>query len=118
MLRIALSLSLFALIGCGEKETQDPPDNSLFCAPTPFAQYLEVDKGRYDIEKLPARDDPMMSRIATIRERERERARERGGGGKLEGDELTWTVVFVHGSVHVHVHGVRERDVLEPDSRG
>ena len=40
-------------------------------APTPFGEYLEVDrKGGYSIKKLPARDDPMMSRVATIRERD------------------------------------------------
>ena len=39
-------------------------------APTPFSEYLKVDKERYSIKKLPARDDPMMSRIATIRERD------------------------------------------------
>ena len=40
-------------------------------APTPFGEYLEVDrKGRYSIKRLPARDDPLMSRVATIRERD------------------------------------------------
>jgi hypothetical protein len=40
-------------------------------APHAFADYLSVDrKGRYRIEKLPAEDDPMMQRIAVIRERD------------------------------------------------
>jgi hypothetical protein len=41
-------------------------------APTPFADYLKVNdkKGRYSIKKLPARDDPMMARVAEIRERD------------------------------------------------
>ncbi len=40
-------------------------------APAVFADYLSVDKkGRYSIEKLPAEDDPMMERIAKIRERD------------------------------------------------
>jgi hypothetical protein len=40
-------------------------------APTAFADYVQVDKkGRYSIEKLPARDDPMMERLARIRERD------------------------------------------------
>jgi hypothetical protein len=41
-------------------------------APTAFADYLKVDekKGRYSIEKLPAKDDPMMERVALIRERD------------------------------------------------
>ncbi len=41
-------------------------------APTIFADYLRVDKkGRRSIEKLPAENDPMMERIAEIRERDR-----------------------------------------------
>ena len=40
-------------------------------APTPFQDYLKVDKkGRYSIEKLPAHDDPMMVRVNDIRERD------------------------------------------------
>jgi hypothetical protein len=39
-------------------------------APTPFAEYLVVDEGSYAIKKLPTRDDPMMGRVATIRERD------------------------------------------------
>ena len=39
-------------------------------APTPFAEYLEVDQDSYAIKKLPTRDDPMMGRVATIRERD------------------------------------------------
>jgi hypothetical protein len=40
-------------------------------APTPFGEYLKVDKkGRYSIEKLPAHDDPMMARVNDIRERD------------------------------------------------
>jgi hypothetical protein len=40
-------------------------------APMAFGDYLSVNrKGRYIIEKLPARDDPMMSRIAVVRERD------------------------------------------------
>jgi len=40
-------------------------------APTPFGEYLAVDgKGRYSIHKLPAVDDPMMRRVAHIRERD------------------------------------------------
>jgi len=40
-------------------------------APTPFEEYLKVDKkGRYSIEKLPAHDDPMMVRVNDIRERD------------------------------------------------
>lgn len=40
-------------------------------APTPFEDYLKVDKkGRYSIEKLPAHDDPMMGRVNNIRERD------------------------------------------------
>ncbi len=40
-------------------------------APHAFADYLSVDrKGRYTIEKLPSEDDPMMQRIALIRERD------------------------------------------------
>ena len=40
-------------------------------APTPFEDYLKVHKkGRYSIERLPAHDDPMMARVASIRERD------------------------------------------------
>ncbi len=40
-------------------------------APTPFEEYLKVDKkGRYSIEKLPAHGDPMMVRVNDIRERD------------------------------------------------
>jgi hypothetical protein len=40
-------------------------------APMAFGDYLRVNrKGRYFIEKLPAHDDPMMSRIALVRERD------------------------------------------------
>jgi hypothetical protein len=39
-------------------------------APTPFAAYLKVDKGSYAIKKLPTRDDPMMRRVTTVRERD------------------------------------------------
>jgi hypothetical protein len=40
-------------------------------APTAFGDYLKVDKkGRYEIEKLPAIEDPMMARLAGIRERD------------------------------------------------
>jgi hypothetical protein len=40
-------------------------------APTAFGDYLKVDKkGRYEIEKLPAIEDPMMVRLSGIRERD------------------------------------------------
>ena len=40
-------------------------------APTPFSEYLDVDgKGRYSINKLPGLADPMMGRVAHIRERD------------------------------------------------
>lgn len=41
-------------------------------APTAFADYLKVNekKGRYSIEKLPTKDDPMMERVTLIRERD------------------------------------------------
>ena len=40
-------------------------------APTPFEDYLKIDKkGRYSIRKLPAVDDPMMVRVNNIRERD------------------------------------------------
>ena len=40
-------------------------------APHVYADYLSVSrKGRYSIEKLPSEDDPMMQRIALIRERD------------------------------------------------
>lgn len=39
-------------------------------APDPFADYLSVKKARYDVVRLPARDDPMMDRVAVIRQRD------------------------------------------------
>lgn len=40
-------------------------------APNPFADYLDVNKkGRYKVARLPSDSDPMMERIARIRERE------------------------------------------------
>jgi hypothetical protein len=40
-------------------------------APTPFSDYLDVDrKGRYEVARLPAAHDPMSDRIVRIRERE------------------------------------------------
>jgi len=40
-------------------------------APTAYADYLKVDrKGRYRVERLPAAGDPMVERIARIRERD------------------------------------------------
>jgi hypothetical protein len=40
-------------------------------APTPYADYVDVDrKGRYTVQQLPADDDPMIQRIDSIRERE------------------------------------------------
>lgn len=40
-------------------------------APGPFADYLNTDKkGRYAINRLRAREDPMMGRVARIRERD------------------------------------------------
>jgi len=40
-------------------------------APTPFSEYLEVNKkGRYTVARLPAEGDPMMERVARVRERE------------------------------------------------
>lgn len=39
-------------------------------APTPFGDYLEVRRGEYKIKKLPAREDPMLQKVATIRERD------------------------------------------------
>jgi hypothetical protein len=39
--------------------------------PSAFGEYLETNrKGRLSIEKLPARDDPMIARIAMVRERD------------------------------------------------
>jgi hypothetical protein len=40
-------------------------------SPTPFSDYLEVNKkGRYIVDRLPAQDDPMVERVARVRERE------------------------------------------------
>lgn len=40
-------------------------------APIPFSDYLAVNrKGRYEVARLPAAQDPMMDRVARIRERE------------------------------------------------
>jgi hypothetical protein len=39
-------------------------------APAAFAGYLEEHKGRYEPAKLPAHDDPMMTRVSEIRERD------------------------------------------------
>jgi hypothetical protein len=40
-------------------------------APIPFSSYLAVSrKGRYEVARLPAAQDPMMDRVARIRERE------------------------------------------------
>ncbi len=39
-------------------------------APLTFDGYLQKDEGRYRIRRLPARDDPMMQRVALIRERD------------------------------------------------
>lgn len=39
-------------------------------APVAFGDYLSVDEGRYEIEKLPAESDPMMARVVRIRERD------------------------------------------------
>jgi hypothetical protein len=39
--------------------------------PTAFADYLSVDKkGRYEIDRLPAADDPMLDRLDQVRERD------------------------------------------------
>ncbi len=40
-------------------------------APSDYARYLGVDrKGRFEVERLPAADDPMMQRVAQIRDRD------------------------------------------------
>jgi hypothetical protein len=40
-------------------------------APDPFAAYLVADKkGRYRLERLPATDDPLLARVASIRDRD------------------------------------------------
>lgn len=40
-------------------------------APADYAEYLELNrKGRYEVQRLPADDDPMMMRVAQIRERD------------------------------------------------
>lgn len=39
-------------------------------APDAFSHYLEQSRGRYHVLSLPASDDPMLSRIAQIRERD------------------------------------------------
>ncbi len=40
-------------------------------APIAFAEYLSLDKkGRFTLERLPAQNDPMMERLAVIRERD------------------------------------------------
>jgi len=39
-------------------------------APEAFGEYLKLEEGSYQIERLPARDDPMMDRVLRIRERE------------------------------------------------
>jgi hypothetical protein len=40
-------------------------------SPTPFADYLDVNrKGRYTVKRLPADDDPMVRRLERIRDRE------------------------------------------------
>ena len=40
-------------------------------APADYGEYLAVNrKGRYEVERLPAQDDPMMTRVAQIRERD------------------------------------------------
>jgi hypothetical protein len=39
-------------------------------APSSFAEYLQVNKGRTSPAKLPAEDDPMMVRVSQIRERD------------------------------------------------
>ncbi len=38
--------------------------------PAAFSQYLEQDKGKYEIRRLPADDDPMLARMRAVRERE------------------------------------------------
>jgi hypothetical protein len=39
-------------------------------APVAYADYVEIKKGGFGIEKLPALDDPMMTRLSRIRERD------------------------------------------------
>lgn len=39
-------------------------------APAAFEPYLRVEKDRYRLERLPARDDPMMEHVARIRQRD------------------------------------------------
>ncbi len=39
-------------------------------APRPFEDYLQSENGRQSVRRLPARDDPMMQRVLTIRERD------------------------------------------------
>jgi hypothetical protein len=39
-------------------------------APRPFEGYLQSENGRQSVRRLPARDDPMMQRVLTIRERD------------------------------------------------
>ncbi len=41
-----------------------------YLAPIAFGDYLEVKKSKYKIEKLPSYEDPMMLRLADIRERD------------------------------------------------
>jgi len=41
-----------------------------YLAPTAFEEYLEVKKNKYKIERLPTYEDPMMLRLAEIRERD------------------------------------------------
>ena len=41
-----------------------------YLAPTAFADYLEVKKTKYKIERLPSYEDPIMLRLAEIRERD------------------------------------------------
>lgn len=41
-----------------------------YLAPTAFDNYLEVKKNKYKIERLPSYEDPMMIRLAEIRERD------------------------------------------------
>ena len=41
-----------------------------YLAPTAFEEYLEVKKNKYKIERLPSYEDPMMLRLAEIRERD------------------------------------------------
>jgi len=39
-------------------------------SPTPFADYLEIKKGRYRVVRLPAQDDAMIDRLLQVRDRE------------------------------------------------